>query len=189
MPLPSGQSTPAEPPTEDELTAVLKAAIDDALWVLWLTLLGLGLRKGEALGMRWSRIDLDAGTVRIRKQILREREAPTEKGGRRRGRLVEVDTKTPDSKATMLIPAALVEALTAHRKAQRRARLAARVWVDPDLVFTTGVGTALEPRNVEVVELNLEDAFIEYTRGPRRALPLFEGDDTDDQVSRDQGAA
>jgi hypothetical protein len=24
-----------------------------------------------------------------------------------------------------------------------------------------------------VIELNLEDAFIEYTRGPRRSLPSF----------------
>jgi ABC-2 type transport system ATP-binding protein len=32
---------------------------------------------------------------------------------------------------------------------------------------------ALTPRRVEEVELNLEDAFIEYTRGPRRSLPLF----------------
>ncbi|HWG43197.1 MAG TPA: ABC transporter ATP-binding protein [Gemmataceae bacterium] len=34
---------------------------------------------------------------------------------------------------------------------------------------------ALNPRRVEVVELNLEDAFIEYTRGPRRSLPIFAG--------------
>ena len=34
---------------------------------------------------------------------------------------------------------------------------------------------ALSPRHVEVAELNLEDAFIEYTRGPRRSLPLFTG--------------
>jgi ABC-2 type transport system ATP-binding protein len=32
---------------------------------------------------------------------------------------------------------------------------------------------ALEPRSIDVVELNLEDAFIEYTRGPRRAVPTF----------------
>lgn len=31
----------------------------------------------------------------------------------------------------------------------------------------------LEPRWVDVVELNLEDAFIEYTRGARRSVPLF----------------
>jgi len=32
---------------------------------------------------------------------------------------------------------------------------------------------SLEPRAIDVLELNLEDAFIEYTRGPRRALPVL----------------
>jgi ABC-2 type transport system ATP-binding protein len=32
---------------------------------------------------------------------------------------------------------------------------------------------SLSPRRVEEVDLNLEDAFIEYTRGPRRSLPIF----------------
>lgn len=32
---------------------------------------------------------------------------------------------------------------------------------------------SLSPRSMEVIELNLEDAFIEYTRGPRRSLPSF----------------
>ncbi len=32
---------------------------------------------------------------------------------------------------------------------------------------------ACEPRWVDVVELNLEDAFIEYTRGSRRPIPSF----------------
>jgi ABC-2 type transport system ATP-binding protein len=50
-----------------------------------------------------------------------------------------------------------------------------------ELVFV-GYGAAqraavesLGPVRMEVVELNLEDAFIEYTRGPRRALPVFSG--------------
>jgi ABC-2 type transport system ATP-binding protein len=34
----------------------------------------------------------------------------------------------------------------------------------------------LQPRSQEVLDLNLEDAFIEYTRGPRRALPVFGGE-------------
>lgn len=148
VPLPAGQMKPVEPLDETGLAAVLAEAIADTLRVLWLVMLGLGLRKGEALGLRWSRIDLDAGTVRIRKQILREREPAKESGGTRRGRLVEKDTKTPESKGTMLIPAALVVVLRQHRAEQRKARLAARIWMDPDLVFTTSVGTALEPRNV-----------------------------------------
>jgi ABC-2 type transport system ATP-binding protein len=32
---------------------------------------------------------------------------------------------------------------------------------------------ALDPASIDVLELNLEDAFIEYTRGPRRPLPSF----------------
>jgi ABC-2 type transport system ATP-binding protein len=48
---------------------------------------------------------------------------------------------------------------------------------------------ALAPRHLEVVDLNLEDAFIEYTRGPRRPLPIFEGGHAHDQGARVQGVA
>lgn len=148
VPLPAGQATPVDPFTEEQLQAALVELLEDRLRVLWLTMLALGLRKGETLGLRWSGIDLDAATVRIRKQIYRERDEATSASGRRRTRLVEVDTKTPESKATMVMPATLVTVLREHRKEQVRARLAARVWADDDLVFTTNVGTALEPRNV-----------------------------------------
>jgi ABC-2 type transport system ATP-binding protein len=40
---------------------------------------------------------------------------------------------------------------------------------------------SLDPRSIEVIELNLEDAFIEYTRGPRRGLPIFTGEASDAQ--------
>ena len=32
---------------------------------------------------------------------------------------------------------------------------------------------SLEPRWTDVVDMNLEDAFIEYTRGSKRSLPIF----------------
>lgn len=32
---------------------------------------------------------------------------------------------------------------------------------------------SLQPRDIQVVDLNLEDAFIEYTRGKKRSLPVF----------------
>ncbi len=40
---------------------------------------------------------------------------------------------------------------------------------------------SLAPRAMDVIEMNLEDAFIEYTRGPRRALPIFTGGESDVQ--------
>ena len=48
---------------------------------------------------------------------------------------------------------------------------------------------ALEPLSIEVLDLNLEDAFIEYTRGPRRSLPLFATELENVESARDQGAA
>src|SRR5690606_24520229 len=122
---------PAVPPSEGELAAILAAIRDDPHRALWLTILGLGLRRGEALALRWSMIDLGAATVTIAKQYVRVRD----QGGR--GRLVEVDTKTPESKATLVMPDTLVDVLRQHRADQLRTRMAARVWVDPDLVFTT----------------------------------------------------
>jgi ABC-2 type transport system ATP-binding protein len=47
----------------------------------------------------------------------------------------------------------------------------------------------LEPRSIEVLELNLEDAFIEYTRGQRRPLPIFATEMDHAQSARSQGAA
>src|SRR5882757_2947076 len=48
---------------------------------------------------------------------------------------------------------------------------------------------ALQPLSIEVLDLNLEDAFIEYTRGQRRSLPLFATELEDAESTRDQGAA
>jgi ABC-2 type transport system ATP-binding protein len=48
---------------------------------------------------------------------------------------------------------------------------------------------SLEPRAIDVIELNLEDAFIEYTRGPRRALPVFVTENRDVETIGAQGAA
>ena len=48
---------------------------------------------------------------------------------------------------------------------------------------------ALQPLSIEVLDLNLEDAFIEYTRGPRRSLPLFATEIEDANSARDQGVA
>lgn len=48
---------------------------------------------------------------------------------------------------------------------------------------------SLDPLSVEVIELNLEDAFIEYTRGSRRPLPYFAGEISHDERHDLQGVA
>jgi len=49
---------------------------------------------------------------------------------------------------------------------------------------------SLAPLVWDVVGLNLEDAFVDYTRGPRRSLPIFGEETTQAQGSAtDRGAA
>lgn len=48
---------------------------------------------------------------------------------------------------------------------------------------------SLGPLSIDVLELNLEDAFVEYTRGRSGSLPAFSGDRADVDASRIQGVA
>jgi ABC-2 type transport system ATP-binding protein len=48
---------------------------------------------------------------------------------------------------------------------------------------------SLQPASIDVIDLSLEDAFIEYTRGPKRSLPLFVEERADDSRASHQGAA
>jgi ABC-2 type transport system ATP-binding protein len=48
---------------------------------------------------------------------------------------------------------------------------------------------ALGPRSIDVAELNLEDAFIEYTRGPRRPLAFLGEEETGTESPAAQGVA
>ncbi len=42
---------------------------------------------------------------------------------------------------------------------------------------------SLDPTSIEVVEMNLEDAFVEYTRSERGTLPMFSGNPSSDAVA------
>jgi site-specific recombinase XerD len=57
------------------------------------------------------------------------------------------DLKTSGSHKLMPLPQVAVDALQLWQKAQRKVRMAATVWLDADLVFTTATGTAIDPRN------------------------------------------
>ncbi|SNT56659.1 Site-specific recombinase XerD [Actinomadura meyerae] len=145
---PTVERKPPRELSKEEVRALLGAAADHRLWAYWLLLLALGLRRGEGLGLRWEDVDLDAGTVRLRASVQRLRGEVDADTGRRKGKLVSKGLKTQASKATMKLPAFAVAALREHRTGQDAEREDARLWVDEGLVFTTTIGTALEPRNV-----------------------------------------
>jgi integrase len=124
--------------TVKQAQALLDAAKGDRLEALYLLMLSLGLRRGEALGLAWSDLDLDAGTLGVRRALKRERK-----------RLVVGEVKTAGSRRTLNVPRPVVESLRTHRVRQLEERLVAgEGWTDSGLVFTTGIGTPIDPTNL-----------------------------------------
>ena len=125
--------------TTEQARAFVAATADDRLGPLWALLLGTGLRRGEAIGLRWEHIDLDAGTLRVARSETAVR-----------GQVVESDdTKSPAGIRTILLGDELVAILRAHRKRQAEERLAAGpAWVDSGYVFVDVDGRALHPNKV-----------------------------------------
>lgn len=99
---------------------------------------GTGIRRGEALALHWSDVDLDAGVLVVRGTL-----------GRVGGKLVVSEPKTDRSRRSVPLAAPLVAMLRTHRVAQQTEREAAgNQWTDERLVFATEFGTAVDPRNV-----------------------------------------
>lgn len=127
-----------QPLTVEQSRALLVAAKDHRLGALFSVALALGLRKGEALGLRWTDVDFDAASVVISGALQRIG-----------GSLVRTETKNNASRRMLRVPAATLKSLREHRVRQMEERLAAGdKWRDSGLVFTTTVGTPLDPRNV-----------------------------------------
>jgi len=136
--------------TVDEAQRLLAAASGNRLAALYVVVLSLGLRKGEALALRWEDLDLDAGTVIIRRSLKRLRNRPLADGSYpdgRKTRLVSGSPKTENSWRTLNLPERVVAALRGHRRRQAAERLAADAWADDGLVFTTPVGSPIDPAN------------------------------------------
>lgn len=123
-------------PTDVEVDKILAAARGRWNAARWSVALALGLRQGEALGLRWSDVDLDEGVLHVRQALMRV----TGKG------IVFGTPKSETSKRSLAIPASLLVSLRAHRKQQNEKRLlAGDHWTDSGLVFTLEDGRPIDP--------------------------------------------
>jgi integrase len=68
---PSASHDEIEPLTFDEALRIIRLAASRRNGTRWSIALALGLRQGEALGLRWQYVDLDAGTLTVRWQLQR----------------------------------------------------------------------------------------------------------------------
>jgi integrase len=68
---PSAARHEIEPLTREEARRILDVAARKRNGARWSVALALGIRQGEALGLRWSYVDLESGTIRAWFQIQR----------------------------------------------------------------------------------------------------------------------
>ena len=99
--------------TPAQLGALLDAAEGDRLYSLFHLIAHRGLRRGEAIGLAWTDVDLDAGQLTVRRQRVQVgwdviEDGPKSTAG---GRTIALDRGT-------------VDALRAHRRAQLVDRMA-----------------------------------------------------------------
>lgn len=141
MDAPTAQSVEQTPLTGAEARAVLAAAAGERLSARWTVALALGLRQGEALGLRWDDVDLERGTLAVRHKLERVRGVG----------LVLSEPKTRRSVRVVRLPAQLVAALREHQQRQRHERIAAGpLWHRGDfdgLVFATELGMPIDRHN------------------------------------------
>jgi integrase len=134
--MPTGSIRKVTPWSADEVRTFLETARHDRLYALWAVALAIGLRRGEALGLRWADVDLVNGRVVVTKALSR---VGTD--------LALRDVKTESSAASVPLPEELVTILRRHRLDQLGDTQVAR-GNTLGLVFTTKNGTPLEPRNI-----------------------------------------
>jgi integrase len=136
--LPQWQRGTIRPWGADEAKQFLGAARPDPLYAAFVLLILYGLRRGETLGLRWTDIDFEAGTIQIRQQLQRIQ-----------GQLIRGPVKTRAGQRDMPLLDLACEALEgrAAQQAAHRADMGS-AWPDIDLVFTTRTGRPVEPRNL-----------------------------------------
>jgi integrase len=144
-----------QPLSPYEARKFIRAIHGHRLEALFSVALALGLRQGEALGLRWQDVDFSEGTLRVNNQLQRIG-----------GKLVLVPPKTEKSRRTLVMPTTTVDRLREHEKRQVTEKLlAGSNWQQTDLVFANRVGAPTQARRViEQFHAALDQAGIRRVR-------------------------
>jgi len=137
--------------TVEEAKAFLAANREHRLYALFHLGLVTGLRRGELLGLRWTDLDLEHGTVEVAQQLAVVR-----------GRPVMKDLKTESSDRILAIGERAIEVLEEHRTRQAAEHVVLGLDASAvELVFTSEVGGWIDPNNIgRIMERLAKDAGV-----------------------------
>jgi integrase len=124
-------SAPVQVLSQGQARTLLDAARGHDLEGLLTVAVGLGLRQGEALGLRWLDVDLERNELDVRHALQRID-----------GELVLVEPKTEKSRRTIVMPAVVTAALWDHRQREVERRQA--LLHDSGFVFCRPDGSPLD---------------------------------------------
>ena len=150
--------------TPAELRAFLASVNKHPMYPLFRLAAMSGLRRGELCGLRWSDVDLDAGTLTVRQTITSVNH-----------KLIVGDVKTSRSRRKVDLDATTVSVLRSWRKQQLAERmLVGPDWVESGLVFTVPSGEGVNPTTVSQTFARLQAARTESARqgGPSDGVIL-----------------
>lgn len=148
------------PFTMKETQQLLNAARTVRNGIRFIIALTLGLRKGEALGLKWPDIDFEQRRLTIRRTVQRltwQHGCPSDKpcghkyGGhcplRHGGGVVAAEVKSGAGKRTIGLPLPLITLLIEHRTRQKREQdRACNLWQGEGWVFANRLGGPVHPR-------------------------------------------
>jgi integrase len=119
----------------DTLQTFLEATVDDDLYPVWVVLATTGLRRGEALGLRWNDVDLELGRASITQTV-------TAIGWE----IYVGPPKTSAGRRRIALDPGTCAVLRRHRAASLKRRLrVGDAFTDHDLVFAAPDGGPLHP--------------------------------------------
>jgi integrase len=148
-----------------EARAFLAAVEGHRFEAVFTVAVALGMRQGEILGLRWSDVNLETGTLTVRAALQR-----VEK------KLILVEPKSVRSRRSIQLPAVCVAAFARHMRSQEEwKRWAGSKWRETEYVFTTRIGTPVDARDLsrEYYQITRPKRKGEGTPAPKLGFPAI----------------
>lgn len=156
---------------EEQIAVVMEACKTSYLYTLVLICSATGMRRSEALALRWQDIDLDTGELHIRQSLVETK-----------GSLEFGTPKTESSARRLVLPEYCRRALVVHRGKQAERRLQmGPIYQDHDLVVTGIDGSPIRPSRAScrfgqiTKELGMKDVTLHVLRHSFASLALQTG--------------